>query len=734
MRMYLYVCHMIAINFLPIQAEKETDVNKGSIKKLLKQNLDKAKKQHGTIPVRFLKLLFIGSTVTGKTSFINLLLKRQFNKFCHSTNIVHATHVVSTKDVESSEVVWNEFDSAFEIDYLHSMILPKLLAALQEPTPAMETKSSQISTERDTLSSELATPTHKYKSVIQKQSFIKQLFTKFFENPVKGSNLSSFDRITDATVPDSFTNQSEALNIITLLDSGGLPEYISLLPTLNIYPTVTFIVHNLSKALSEPVLVEYSQKGYVFSPYHLNYCNLDMIKYLMSFASNSMKRPTFNISQQVTISNSNICLVGTHVDKVSQQEVVEVESTLNALVNNTHCETLVWKNDKDKVLFSVDNTTAGDEESVANVIRNRIDTLAEEKETDELPITWILLVLEIQQTCFKKKTDYISFHDCVLLARETGLMSNKEEIKSVLLYHHQLGVLTYFDEVPSLCDYVIVGHQWWLDKLNSIICITFQEAFLIDHHAVKKLKHQGLLSKELLQHLEWKDDLKKEFFLSLLVHMRISAPVFTEKGGAENYFIPFMLPACSFQESSQVLYQYGHLQGENLFVNFQSGVLPRGMFCSLVVELLQYPPKGWQPYFSQKGVYHTFSNLIVFQIHEGYSLSLLDKVSYLEVQITHPVRDSIIPVHYEAYTYLVYALKDVCARLNFDYIRLQYGFTCQCGEGIENHIAVVIDPNPVSVHYAQCSINREYFIELTSSQLAWFVPVQNLSSKNNTSK
>ena len=71
----------------------------------------------------------------------------------------------------------------------------------------------------------------------------------------------------------TFAHQpGEVLNIITLLDTGGQPQYIHLLPTINIYPTVTFVVHDLSKSLDDQVLVEYSQQGkHMFTPYHLSY-------------------------------------------------------------------------------------------------------------------------------------------------------------------------------------------------------------------------------------------------------------------------------------------------------------------------------------------------------------------------------------------------------------------------------------------------------------------------------
>ena len=690
------------------------------MEKKLRQNLNKAKKQHGTIPVRFLKLFFTGSGAAGKTSFINLLMKRKINKYHHSTNVVHTSHAVSVKKAvfqgSSSEIRWIEFDTELEISHLRSILLP-------EPV------EKEFYNLRETVSppSKSTTAVHHYRPPPKPhQSAVKHFLGGFFAKTIKDANLSTFDNIIDATETKPIVHQpGELLNIITLLDTGGQPEYIHLLPTINIHPTVTFVIHDISKSLSDQVLVEYSQHGkHMFTPYHLSYSNLDMIKLLMSAANDSVERPTSNILGLVTTLGTNtksyICLVGTHADKVPTQVKMKVERELDSLVNLTHCETAVWQNASGKVLFSVDNTTAGSndyEDPVANVIRSKIEKLAEHKDIYELPITWMLLELEIRHACSKREKAYISLQDCVTLARKTGLMSKVEKVKSVLLYHHLLGVLIYFEEVPGLCDYVIVDHQWWFDKLSNIICTTFQQASL-DHLAVQKLKYQGLLSKELLQYVEWKDDIKEEFFLSLLARMRIIAPIFTEKKEIEEYFIPFLLPTCDLKQNNELLYQYGHLQGEPLLIHFQSGILPRGMFCSLIVELLQHSPEGWHPHFSHEGVHHTFSNLITFRLHEGYSLSLLDKVSYLEIQVRHPERDFCVSIHNGVYNYLVYALTEVCIHLNFNYERLQYGFVCQCGKGIDSHIAVVPDITS-SMHYAECSLNSLHLVKLDSSHLIW---------------
>ena len=704
---------------------------------MLQKSLDKAKKQHDTIPVRFIKLFFTGSGAAGKTSFINLLLKKKFVEQHHSTNVVHTNHAVSVKLATfhgsyDDNVEWINLDSNLELSYLRSVLLPHktILKTAISPTTAstraLEDPRNSITSSKPAKSKAVTPP-------IQRSS-IKDWFAKHLVSSVKGSNLLTFDSIFLSS--NAVSHQpGEVLNIITLVDTGGQPEYIHLLPTINIYPTVTFVIHDLCKSLSDQVLVEYSQHGdRVFTPYHLNYSNLDMIKLLMSAANDSIDRPISNIPKLVATPGSSgksyICLVGTHTDKVSKQRMKEVENELNTLVHVTECETAVWQNENGNVLFSVNNATAGHEDledPVAEVIRKRIETLAEDKEVYNLPITWMLLQLEIQQVCSKREKAYISFQDCVALARETGLMSKEKDVKSVLLYHHLLGVLIYFDEVPGLCDYVIVDHQWWFDKLSNIISITFHQASF-NHHAVQKLKYQGLLSKELLHHVEWKDDIKEEFFLSLLVHKRIIAPVITQ----EEYFIPYILPTYDIQKSNEILNQYGDLQGEPLLVQFRSGFLPRGLFCCLTVELLQHSPKGWEPHISCERTHHSFSNIITFILPNGFFLSLLDKVSYLELQIRCLEQTTSGPIHVEAYNYLVYALTEVCIHLNFDYERLQYGFLCKCDKKPRPHFAIARLPTMYSeILYARCTVNNIYQFKMDSSQLIWFYLEQALTDRSN---
>ncbi|XP_065900732.1 uncharacterized protein [Dysidea avara] len=699
-------------------------------KRSLQQNLNNAKKQNESISVRFLKLFVTGSGAAGKTSFVNLLLKKKFSKDHHSTSVVHSSHRISIKvsafQESHEKVMWTELSSDVKISLLQSVLLPTTITPPSSP-PVERKNQTQINaptSPTDTL--------NKCKTFMQETSF-KRRVAGLFAKPVKYSNLHTFQNIVDSSIksPTLFPQPGEVINVITLLDTGGQPQYIHLLPTINIYPTVTFVVHDLSKSLDDHVMVEYSQHGkHVFTPYHLSYSNRDMIKLLMSFANDSIERSPPIISHLVTTAattnTSYICLVGTHADKVSQVHMINTANELAVTVRKTQCKAAVWQTEEGSVLFSVNNTTAGNDENedpLANTIRDRIETLAAKKEVYELPITWVLLELEIQQVCSDAQKPYILFDDCVALARDTGLISDKEEVTSFLLCHHLLGVLIYFAEVPGLCNYVIIDHQWWFDKLNSIICLTFQQASC-NHQAVQILKYQGLFSKSLLQHVDWKDDIKQEFFLDLLVHLNIIAPVGALERSIEGqYFIPFLLPAYSLQQCSDILKEYGCIQGQPLLIQFQSSLLPRGLFCSLIVELIHHSPKGWHLHFSHEETYHTFSNMVSFSLPDGYSLSLLDKVSYLEVQIRHfdDASHFSIHCHVKVYNHLVYALTEVCINLNFNHERLQYGFLCQCGKTTaEGHIAVLPETISSTTVYAECSINSVFRMKLNSSQLMWF--------------
>ena len=694
--------------------------------------------------MRFIKILFTGSGAAGKTSFSNLLMKNKFVDFHHSTNVVQAKHAIAVRKAiiigstqsQDQKVVWLEMDDDSQISHLRKVLLSL------DPTnsEAKVLPQSRSLDSDDTAVTKSSSTTHNVST--EKPPGIKRYVSHEslsfgrriagpFQKSVKTEKMTSFNSLVETDTTDYYYQHSgEVLNIITLLDTGGQPEYIHLLPTVNIHPMVNFVVHDLSKSLEDQVLVEYSEHGkLIFEPYHLKYSNLDMIKFLMASINDSLEKTSSQVPQLVKIpgknNNSYVCCVGTHADKVERDAIQNVDHQLTAMVMKLDCKTAVWQNKNGGILFPVDNTTAGSdsaEDPTANFIRSKIDKIAADKDVYELPITWMLFELEIRKVCSNNAKAFIPFEECCSIAQQTNLMSGVEEVRNALIYHHLLGVLLFYPDVPGLRDYVIIDHQWLFDKISNIVCLTFKlSSNLI---AVNSLKYNGILSKELIQELDWKEGIKEDYFIALLVEMKIIAPIRREDGDGEDYFIPYILPTYAIQpQCDDVLSQYGCLQGEPLLIQFISNLLPRGFFCCLAVEILQQLPKGWAHVLNQKDTRHTYSNLITFRSQSSYYLSLIDKLSYLEIQIRHQnsVYYSHSPIHMKVLDIIDNALKFVCTQLTFDHERLQYGFHCQCGEYDMEHIATHTRTPPFD--YAQCRHGSVTSTALEQGHIAWLKEV-----------
>ena len=682
--------------------------------------------------------------------------------------MVHASHAVSLRKAAfhkhssgGEKIVWVEMDSNLEMRHLHTVLLSENLPSKQS-TPVQHGQKYNVNTDNNTAAeqsksahcdlqktnsdknpatgiqqevqggelSQMFTTQHVPKQA-SKVKVVKMWVSGMLTKSIKAKNLSVFDPILLDSIESSqdaltMHQPGDILNIVTLLDTGGQPQYIHLLPTINIHPTVNFVIHDLTKSLDDQVLVEYSEHGkHTFQPYHLSYTNLDMVKLLVSSLNDCLEMSS-QAPQLITHpgpdKNSHLCFVGTHADKVTREVIQNTAKVLKATIRKTDCKASVLQNEDGSILFPVDNTTAGNkirEDPVADIIRNKIERIAENKNVYELPITWMLLELEIRQVCTKNNKLYVSVSECVAIAKHSRLMSSSEEVKNALMYHHLLGVLIFFQEIPGLQDYVIIDHQWWFDKLSNIISLTFKEhrSCSLEFH---ELKYKGILSKDILQKVKWEGDIKEEYFLLLLCHLKIVAPLHTNK---DEYFIPYILPAYTIQQRDVILQRYGDIQGEPLLIQFKSGILPRGLFCCLIVHLLQNPPLEWKPHFTEDDDYHVFSNLITFSLPNAFSLSLLDKVSYLEAQIRHKVirfTTTTVPVHFDARHKITEALSIVCKQLNFNFERVQVGFFCRCGKCFEPHIAVVPSDASAPRLFATCSANSVNQLQLASSHLVWF--------------
>ena len=532
--------------------------------------------------------------------------------------------------------------------------------------------------------------------------------------------------------PDSIT--IETVKHITVVDTGGQPEYIHLLPALNSYPTITFIVHDLTKKLHDPVQRRYEKEGCKKVPVQtLNYSNLDMIHLLMCFVSDSLKQPSKQIPYISTPSESYIGVVGTHYDKAKndQRSVQEMDTELAKIFEERSVaavHVIPTSSDEYSIIHPVDNTTAGskNEDPQAEQIRQKIEYKFRKVPANPLPITWMILQLHLKKLHITHHTKYINYEKYKEMAKVVVSMHNKKEIETSLTYFHFIGALQYFED-PR---YIFIDVQWLYNNLAQVMHISSESITFHNKEYQQKFNKQRLLADHSDCEIQLKyintdtsiseDDLK--YFFSLLIRLKIAARVTINN--IEYYYLPCILSNLTMCDD-----KHKHLLSEPLLIQFESGFLPRGFFCSLVVHLLNKSPKNWEHQLDKNN--QNFSDLMIFSLPDRSFLYMHDKIFYLKVEVRHGKRNFNAWHHSKIFAELRPYLTAVCDHLHFDEEELQFGFfcladSCLVDESICDHIAVVgglseiLKSMPIKL---ACSKKCNCETELDESHNMWFIKV-----------
>ena len=202
------------------------------------------------INFQHIKNFVTGSAAAGKSCFRHLLLQNKFNKSIQVQKTKHAyissASLLETK--ESGDIEWFTINVQELIDHCKSLLedhLAKKVVQSQvsdDPPPSSEEKESVVdssTTQPLSISSSVSLPS--LPSLSESQVKEKIIQSKSLPKKLKIGN---------------------RMKLITIVDTGGQPGYIHLLPVLNCptsgvvkCPTINFVVHDMTKSLSEPVLV-----------------------------------------------------------------------------------------------------------------------------------------------------------------------------------------------------------------------------------------------------------------------------------------------------------------------------------------------------------------------------------------------------------------------------------------------------------------------------------------------
>ena len=572
-----------------------------------------------------------------------------------------------------------------------------------------------------------------------------------------GEFLSEDNTVAYITTPtlESMENIPETLDLITLLDTGGQPEFINMfmLPAIDASAAITFVVLNISegrKCLDNPVVPQKNAEHCNW----LKYNKIYLLKCLLSAAKVAAMKNDFcpEFVEKIPGNTQNkplVCFMGTFANQLKtkfgekyDEELSEINKKVKKLVDQEKILE-IWTDDAGNHVNPVDITISRNLEisykpdTILHITKETIKRFRaeankrlKEEAQYKIPITWLILELALhkrKEACISL-TDVIRICDEILPPHRT---LESAQIGKALSFFHYCGTMLHFREVDGMKNFVITNPQWLFTNLAKIIMCKFDKKFSFVHDAeeIENL-HNGICYIEVLHKFELDlQGVELESFINLLVHLKIIAPM------DSGYFVPNLLPLSTttndFFKETEYGIQAAFTKDEQciasavkpLLIEFNFGTIPRGLFGFLIVQLLQDNSETYKIYGKndqKSNIFRRFSDMITFRKKPSSFVTIIDKLSYLELQVR--AQDKSASCHCEVQKAVTEALKRVCTQFQWKFSDCRYGFLCQKHDKQSNqHLSLLSHDEPIPQtipDYTECRESQSTKIKIAKQ--IWF--------------
>ena len=551
----------------------------------------------GSIKVYVLKVLVIGPPGSGKTCTKHLLLglppPRRRTSTPIATKAVRAISFHRLKADGSKIVHWEEMDNGKYLNFIAQEVkLLQLNPSRPLSSPPQSTTRSTTSTstaQQDVRVDSEAQPSHIVLATEDPQTTPVKSNTSTRDETEVSIDVSegTFGKIVDKCViikaPKPSEN-SEPHQFIHLIDSGGQPSFLSLVPAFVRGCTVNIVVSKLPSRLSEHLPFEYViDDEHLRQPTELSQSQLELIEELIRSLSSVIHT---KLSHSKFSSEARFLIIGTHADKYwplftetlagKSRQIKQKLGKLNEMCINCH--------PYGDIILPVDTLSEKNRDELAAFIRQKIMEAHGSAAEIEIPTRWYMFELEVDSKAKKEDRGVLGVVECFEIGRKLGM--EEEEVDAALRHLDEVALCLYFkDAVPHL---VFPDPQVILNELTELMNIGIIDLKHISSQypiqAVKKLRDEGLFNKELVAMVCSKFRVSKkkcsytvENFLTILEHLLIVAQVVIKE--QEFFFLPAILPLVKKQPL------YCNVLA-TLYLVCHSGVNPLGLFSALVVSLL----------------------------------------------------------------------------------------------------------------------------------------------------
>ena len=555
--------------------------------------------REGSTKVLIVKALVIGPPGVGKTGIRYLLLGLPPPPRRTSTPLAtRATRAISFYRIKadgSGDVTWIELNDDTYLNYIAEEVKMIELnpSSAVPPQPATSTTPAATGSSTQELSDVdhtplVLSPATPLVSSSSLEERIEDTNPKVPPKKVEGTVFNVARKIV--TDPKPSKKHDTKKTFVHLIDSGGQPSFISLVPAFVRGSTVNIVASKLNHSINDKLQYEYVKDDqHLRQPTKLEKSQLEGIEELIRTFS-SVKH-----SEEGCFKGSSepkFLLVGTHADKhwsLFDETLSGKNRWLKKSLGELKSMCIEVSDDGD-ILLPINTRVKKGRNEVASSIRQMIIDACSDAEV-EIPTRWYVFELEVSGKAKKEGRSVLGRAECI----EVGgnLSMGEEDVMAALVFLDGAALCLYFQAAaPHL---VFTDPQAILSEVTEILnlgiidfhLIRSQYPLLSKHMMalVRRLRDQGLFNKMLVYIVcskyrvneEGKCSYSVDDFLAILQHLLIIAPVCVD--GEELFFIPSILPT-----SKKISPLTGNLPP--LVLLCRTRVIPLGMFSALVVALL----------------------------------------------------------------------------------------------------------------------------------------------------
>ena len=273
------------------------------------------------------------------------------------------------------------------------------------------------------------------------------------------------------------------LEIVHMIDTGGQPECLEIMPFLIHNAHLILLVVDLSVSLDECTIPTFHKDDRGIKKKSLLTCNKELIQQL--------SQTLVAARGEGNDTNPSIFVIATHKDKVEDEEKLKtLKEKLNTLIMEHLPRYSVYTKAKDKSVFDID--LLDPDKRTLNKIREKVTQQMKEMKELDVPLTYVIFEREamVHMKELERTVNVLKLEECFDLGRR--LKMNEDAVKNALKYFNKNNIMLFFEEIGQ--GLVILDQNTLIDFVNTVIFFSY-EATNGDKGQILKADERDSLSK-----------------------------------------------------------------------------------------------------------------------------------------------------------------------------------------------------------------------------------------------